>query len=254
MLFGTIVGVFVAGGPHFYGFWMLPEETPLRVSFDPSANPNGLVFSAAYSKTFTIFNDLFVGASFKGFALTAEGRFANLSGEYNGTGSESAISLGYAYSILEGFKVGMSVSYYQIVSPRQDIPTMQSFGVHLATRFKVYDRWKVGLFVRNLNSPDIGGVPLPTVGGGYIAFMPKTTITTGVGVYKDQYSGISFGVGGSWRLYEILNLRATMRYDGRFPTFYAGFSLNTAKLLSDVLVSVHPELPIGTYFGISYVH
>ncbi|NPA80017.1 MAG: hypothetical protein GXO29_03075 [Thermotogae bacterium] len=254
MSLSIIVGVFVAGGPHLSGFWMLAEETPLKVSFDPTSVPRDLSVSIAYSKTFSIFNDVFVGASYRGASVALEGRFSRLEGEYEGTASEVTASAGYSHEILEGLRLGLSLSYYQLGTPRPDIPKLQALGVHLASRFKVYDRWNVGLFVRNLNSPDMGGTPLPTLLGGYISFLPKATINTAVGLYKDQYGGINFGIGGSWRLYDILNLKATMRYDGHFPTFYMGFTLNTLRLSSDVLVSVHPELPLGTYFGINYSH
>ncbi len=252
MLFNAITGVLVAGGPHLAGLWMMPEATPLRVSFDPASNPERLSVSAAYSQSFAIFNDAYVGVGFKGLALSLEGRFARLEDEYKGTASEIAATLGYAHNVFPGFRLGGSFSYYQLNTPRPDVPRLQAFGLHLSSSFTVYDRWNVGLFARNVNAPDIGGTPLPTLLGGYISFLPKATIRTSVGLYKDQYSGINFGLGGSWRLYDLLTLRGSMRYDGEFPTFYLGFTLQTASISSDVLATVHPELPLSTYIGLNY--
>ncbi len=254
MLFNVITGVLVAGGPHLSGFWMMPEATSLRVSFDPASNPERLSVSAAYSQSFAVFNDLFVGVGFRGLSVALEGRVARLEGEYSGSASEMAATLGYAHDVFSGFRLGGSFSYYQINTPRPDIPRLQAFGLHLSSSFVVYDRWNVGLFARNVNAPEIGGTPLPTLLGGYISFLPKATIRTSVGLYKDQYSNLNFGLGGSWRLYEILTLRGSMRYDGEFPTFYLGFTLQTARVSSDIMVTAHPELPMSTYIGLNYGH
>ncbi len=252
MLFNSLMGLLVAGGPHLTGLWMMPDATPLRVSFDPASNPNALSVSAAYSQSFRIFNDAFVGVGFRGFALALEGRFAQLEGEFNGTASEVSVSAGYAHDVFKGFRLGASFSYYQLSTPRPDVPRLQSFGVHLSSAFKVYDRWNVGLFARNVNVPELGGTPLPTLLGGYISFLPKSTIRTAIGLYRDQYSELNFGIGGSWVVYEILTLRGSMRYDGEFPTFYFGFTLQTGGISSDILVGAHPELPISTYIGLNY--
>lgn len=253
MLFNAITGVLVSGGPYLSGMWFMGDNTPLRVSFDPASSYGDLSVSTVYGRTFSIFNDGFLAVSYRGLSVALEGRFANLEGDYSGTASEVAATVGYSYEVIEGFRLGLSSSLYQINTPREDLKRMQTFALHGSANFRVYDRWRIGLFAKNVNSPEIGGIALPVLLGGYITFLPKSTVRTGVGVMKDQYSpAINFGLGGSWDVNEVFGLRASMRYDGRFPTFYMGFRVGLSDYSTEFLAGVHPELPTTLYASVNY--
>ncbi len=250
-----VVGSFAwSGGPYFSGLWMLPIKTPLRVAFDPSFHTNTLSVSAFYQRGFAIFNEAYFGFSFKGISLVIENLHTELPKEdqFPGSYNEFSTTLGYSTGFLEGSNLGFSISYFQINTPRSDLGRMHSFGLNIGASFEIYDFWKVGFFSKNINSPETGGISLPTFIGGYISFSPSSDITTSFGVLKDQYSNVSFGLGGIWKIVKILSLIASTRYDGNVPSFYAGFSLGKENVYSDVIITIHPDLPASTFLGINY--
>ncbi len=237
----------------FHGLWMIPLENPLRVSFDPSVSYEGLSFYSAYQRSFELFDQGFLGFGYKNLSVCAEGNLVRLpeEDEYSGTYGEFLASLGYSLSIVEGLRIGASISYYQISNPRPDIGNVFSFSLNLGASFKVYEYWRVGVFFKNLNSPEIGGFPMQTFLGSYISYYPRDDIGTSLGVLKDQYGPVNYGFGGEWKLSEILNILASIRYDGRIPSYFAGLSLGTRGFRFIGLFQIHPDLPISYHVGIS---
>ncbi len=237
----------------FHGFWMVPLENPLRVSFDPSVSYEGLSFHSAYQRSFELFDQGFLGFGYKNFSACAEGNLVRLpeEDEYSGTYGEFLASLGYSIPIVEGMRIGASFSYYQINNPRPDIGKVFSFSLNLGASFKVYEYWKVGVFFKNLNLPEIGGFPMQAFLGSYISFYPRDDIGTSLGVLKDQYGPVNYGFGGEWKLSEILNVLASIRYDGKVPSYFTGLSLGTRGFRFIGLFQIHPDLPISYHVGIS---
>jgi hypothetical protein len=238
----------------FYGFWMIPFNNPARVSFDPSVSYDVFSLYSAYQRSFNLIDQGFLGFGYRGFSLYAEGSFINLPSEdeFSGTYGEFSANFGYSFSPVEGMRLGASLSYYQINNPRPDVGNRSSFGLNLGASFKVYEFWKVGIFAKNLNSPEIGGFPLQTFVGSYISFSPREDITTALGVLKDQYGPVNYGIGGEWKMAEILKILASVRYDGRVPSYFAGLSLNVRYFQFINLFQIHPDLPISYHVGFSW--
>ncbi len=243
-----------SGGPYFAGFWMIPMHRVFRVSFDPSFHSNGYSFSIGYQKGFSLMNQVFAGFGYKGINLLAENMYVNLpeEDEYSGRYNEFSLTAGYSIIMVDALNIGLSISYYQIEVPRRDIPTLSTFGLNIGARFKIYEFWKVGIFSKNINLPELGGLTMPTSIGGYISFSPKADITTSFGAIKDQYGSVNFGFGGIWRIFEVLNIIASLRYDGNVPSYYAGVSVGVKKMSADIITNIHPDLPLSYFFGLNY--
>jgi hypothetical protein len=239
----------------FHGFWMIPVNNPLRVSFDPSVSYGGLAFYSAYQRSFDLFDQVFLGVGYKNLSVYAEGISVNLpkEDEYSGTYGEFSATFGYSISPVEGMRAGASFSYYQINNPRPDVGNRYSFGLNLGASFKVFEFWNLGIFAKNLNSPEIGGFPLQTFLGSYISFSPREDLTTSLGLLKDQYGPVNYGLGGKWKLADILAVLASLRYDGKVPSYFSGISLSLKNLQFISLFQIHPDLPISYHLGISWI-
>lgn len=251
----TLLGAFGwSAGPLFYGFWFLPIENPLRFSFDPTTTFKGFSFSTGYQRGFSLLNQGFLGLGYKNFAITVEDMFVDLpeEDEYRGRYNEFSATAGYTLKILEGFNLGISLSYFQISNPRDDIGTKYSFGANIGAGFKIYEFWHLGIFSKNLNSPDIGGFSMPTFLGSYLVFSPRSDMKTAIGVLKDQYGDINYGLGGIWRINDLIDIMASLRYDGNVPSYFAGFSLNASGFNFIAISNFHPDLPLSFYAGLGY--
>jgi len=87
----------------FHGFWMIPFNNPVRVSFDPSVSYDGFSLYSAYQRSFNLIDQGFLGLGYKGFSLYAEGSFINLPSEdeFSGTYGEFSANLGIPFRPLK---------------------------------------------------------------------------------------------------------------------------------------------------------
>lgn len=194
------------------------------------------------------------------------------SSEYFGNSltSESAYSISHGFylqkDIISTLSVGYTVNLYQIdygqsAGPSGDgsdginLGSGYGFGIDLGIQGSLHERSWIGLFAKNVNSPEMGSAlsssRLPrslAVGFGYEPYYGLKTnflIFQAIGGYKTQYRA-----GIEYRVTPWLIMRTGVNTEPNRIGF--GFGINKWGLLMDYAFVSHPVLPETHQFSLGY--
>jgi len=237
-------------------------------------NPAGLSYNHNYAiGTFykTLYGGLGVGlrnfqvtvivpVSKSVVAMTFNETGANLSSEgydtsYTGTYKEDAWTVSLSRTMTEDLSVGINFHYYRFREPR--FGGTSAMGIDLGIIAKVYERWKLGGYIGNINRPSLQGkyrdYPIPTVISVGISYSPWQGILTSVQAEKTPDWQTRFSIGQEILLAkDKIALRAGISTQGELITPTIGFGFNTSRIRLNYAGVFHLELPVSHVFGITY--
>jgi len=201
-------------------------------------------------------------------ALGYQGSSTQYSG--NTLASESAFSISHAFylqkDIISTLSIGYTVNLYQLDygqsagtsgdgSDGMDLGNGFGFGLDLGILGSLHERSWVGLFAKNINSPEMGGAlsssRLPrslAIGFGYEPYYGLTTnfmIFQAIGTQKTQYRA-----GLEYRVLDWMVLRTGVNTDPN--RIGLGFGIEKWGVLMDYAFISHPVLPETHQFSIGY--
>ncbi|MDO9549212.1 MAG: hypothetical protein Q7J65_09645 [Candidatus Marinimicrobia bacterium] len=214
-----------------------------------------------------------------GVAALPLGKFGTVALGYHGSStqysgntlaSESAFSISHAFylqkDIISTLSIGYTVNLYQIdygqsAGPSGDgsdginLGSGYGFGVDLGIQGSLHERSWIGLFAKNVNSPEMGSAlsssRLPrslAIGFGYEPYYGLTTnfmIFQAIGNQKTQYRA-----GFEYRVLDWLVLRSGVNTEPN--RIGCGFGINKWGLLMDYAFISHPVLPETHQFSLGY--
>lgn len=242
------------------------------VSDDASAihfNPAGLSsigemeFSALYKNLYGIVNNGTFNFVLPTYLGTVGFSFQNIfvKGEYTTVDeenlgektleSEKAITLSYGRALNKNLSFGCNFIGYQLTQAR--FGSASAFGVDLGFLANVYEKWRLGFFTHNLNSPTLGvekkhNLPrLLTLG---LSFTPYDGVVSSVDFSKEVGKDTRLSFGQEFRILEGFTLRAGLSTLPVKASFGVGFFIRNFEI--DYSVVNHEVLPLTHIFGVSY--
>lgn len=240
---------------------------PLDAIYNPAGlvNLNSIKIISYFRKPFGLFQS--AGA---GFAVpTKIGvsaislRWFSVKGEYRGSDStliddnstlhsESTISFSHALNLQKNFAAGFSLNIYNLKQAR--FGSTFAWGLDLGFSGNLYRKWKMGISVHNLNSPEVGKEhpeDLPRVVRAGVAFSPVENISSSFDFRHEVGYPVRIAFGQEFTLSEYLMLRAgiqtePVRFSGGITISYSGFNI-------DYAIIQHSELPFTHQIALGYV-
>ncbi|MCK9483605.1 MAG: hypothetical protein M0R34_04510 [Candidatus Marinimicrobia bacterium] len=201
-------------------------------------------------------------------ALGYQGSSTTYSG--NSLASETAVSLSHGFflqkDIISTLSIGYTLNLYQLDygqsagvsgdgSDGIDLGSGFGFGLDLGIQGSLHERTWVGLYVKNINSPEMGSAlsaqRLPrslAIGLGYEPYYGLTTtfmVYQKIGTEKTQYR-----VGLEYRVMPWLVLRTGVNTEPNRLGF--GFGLEKWGVMVDYAFISHPLLPETHQFSLGY--
>jgi len=193
-------------------------------------------------------------SSYAGNTLSTESAYSISHAFYLQKDLISSLSLGYTLNLYQ-IDYGQSAGTAGDGSNGMDLGNGFGFGIDLAVTGSLHERSWVGLFVKNINSPEMGGALSSTrlprslaVGFGYEPYYGLKTnflIYQVIGSQKTQYRG-----GIEYRVMPWLILRSGINTDPNRIGF--GFGINKFGFGLDYAYISHPVLPETHQFSIGY--
>lgn len=201
-------------------------------------------------------------------ALGYQGSATNYSG--NSLSSESAFSFSHGFylqkDIISTLSIGYTLNLYQLDygqsagvsgdgSDGMDLGGGFGFGIDLGIQGSLHERSWVGLYAKNINSPEMGSAlsssRLPrslAIGVGYEPYYGMTTsfmIFQAIGNAKTQYRA-----GIEYRIMPWLIVRTGINTEPSRIGF--GFGIEKWGVLADYAYVSHPILPETHQFSLGY--
>ena len=163
---------------------------------------------------------------------------------------EQAITLAYGTSFSDFFKIGLSGDIYTIDNAR----TGRSYatGLNIGFLAKLYRKWSLGVFGRNLNQPQFHGHEVdqlpPEIKAG-LAYEPFDGILSEVD-FSVQNDDFRVHVAGEFELFDILFLRTGVKSN---PTIVsAGIGIIYKFINVDYAAELIPELPVSHIISLRF--
>lgn len=226
--------------------------------------PYGLSF---YSNELAIAS-MSVG-KFGSVALSYQGSSTNYSG--NSLTSETAVSLSHGFylqnDIISTLAIGYSVNFYQLDygksagvsgdgSDGMNLGKGFGVGVDIGIQGSLHQRSWIGLFVKNVNSPEMGSSlssqRLPRSLGVGFGYEPYYGLTTSFMVFQpiDDNDDTQYRAGLEYRIAPWIILRTGVNTQ---PTRLGiGFGIEKWGILIDYAYVSHPILPETHQFSLGY--
>lgn len=194
-----------------------------------------------------------IAISFKetGAKLTAEGYDTSYTGAYR----EDAWTLTLARAMTKDLAVGLNFHYFQFREPR--FGGTGAFGIDLGIVSQIYERWKLGGYIGNLNGPSIHGLykdyPIPTIISIGISYSPWRGVVTSIQAEKTPDWSTRFSLGQEIFLAgDKIALRAGISIQDELIKPTIGFGINANPVTLNYAGVFHLELPVSHVFGITY--
>ncbi len=231
-------------------------------------NPAGLFFvterqlTAFYKSPYGVVNNATFNAviptSYGAFGFSLQGIYVkgeetNIEGESLGEKtleSEKAVTLSYGNALNEDLLFGCSIVGYQLTQTR--FGTANTFGVDLGLLADIYDRWRLGFFAHNINSPTLGAEikhNLPRLLSVGVSFIPFDGVISSIDLSKEVGKDTRFSFGQEYRIMENLVLRAGVSTEPIRASF--GIGLSFKRFVFDYSVLNHEVLPMTHIFGVT---
>ena len=174
---------------------------------------------------------------------------------YTGAYREDTWTVTLARKMTKDLSVGLNFHYYQFREPR--FGGTGTFGIDLGVISQIYERWKLGGYIGNLNGPSIHGLyrdyPIPTLIAVGISYSPWQGVNTSIQAEKTPDWPTRFSLGQEIFLAgDKIALRAGISTQGELITPTIGFGVNTKNITLNYAGVFHIELPLSHVFGISY--
>jgi len=192
--------------------------------------------------------------SYSGKTLANETAFSLSHGFYLQKDIISTLSFGYTLNLYQ-LDYGQSAGISGDGSDGIDLGSGLGFGLDLGIQGSLHERTWVGLYVKNINSPEMGssltGQRLPrslALGLGYEPYYGLTTtfmIFQKIGTEKTQYR-----IGLEYRIMPWLVLRTGVNTEPNRIGF--GFGIEKWGVLADYAFISHPLLPETHQFSLGY--
>ncbi len=192
--------------------------------------------------------------SYSGNSLTSETAFSLSHGFYLQKDLFSTLSLGYTLNLYQ-LDYGQSAGVSGDGSDGMNLGSGFGFGLDLGIQGSLHERSWIGLFVKNINSPEMGSTlsaqRLPrsvAIGLGYEPYYGLTTnfvIYQKIGTDKTQYRA-----GLEYRIVPWLVLRTGVNTEPNRIGF--GFGIEKWGILADYAYISHPLLPETHQFSLGY--
>ncbi|MEO0083182.1 MAG: UPF0164 family protein [candidate division WOR-3 bacterium] len=165
--------------------------------------------------------------------------------------SEKIITLAHGFNLIEDIAFGYNIHGYSLT--QRDFGTGYSLGIDFGVLTRIYQRWRAGFFVHNINNPKMGSVKkynLPRLLNFGIAYRPTYGITSSLDISKEVGQPTRILVGQEFQIIEnYLTLRAGIQTE---PIRFAfGLRSGVKNISVDYAMTTHPELPITHNFGIT---
>ncbi|HCL00176.1 MAG TPA: hypothetical protein DHW42_08765 [Candidatus Marinimicrobia bacterium] len=193
-------------------------------------------------------------SDYSGNSLTSESSYSISHGFYLQKDIISTLSIGYTVNLYQ-IDYGQSAGTSGDGSDGINLGSGYGFGIDLGIQGSLHERSWIGLFAKNVNSPEMGSAlsssRLPrslAVGFGYEPYYGLKTnflIFQAIGGHKTQYrAGIEYRV-MSWMI-----MRCGVNTEPNRIGF--GFGINKWGLLIDYAFVSHPVLPETHQFSLGY--
>ncbi len=163
---------------------------------------------------------------------------------------EQAITLAYGSSFNESFKFGLGTDIYIIDNERTG--RSYAFGVNFGLLGKLYKKWSMGVFVKDLNRPQFGS-------DEYAEILPEIKAGLSYEPFKGILSELDFSIkdddlrihtAAEFELFNLLYLRTGVKTN---PMVVAGGAGIVYKFMRfDYAAELIPELPLSHSATISF--
>ncbi len=240
---------------------------------DPSEaiyNPAGIAFlkgmrvNAFYKKPFGFVNSAGASISFENTlgSTAINARWLSVKGDYRSSDSslisqdaelhrEMFFSVTHAIKLNEFFYSGLSVSAYSLKQER--FGSAYALGLDFGVLGSLYRVWKIGVSMRNINSPSVGRESpeyLPRVIRAGLSFSPSDKISTSVDFRQEIGYPLRISFGQEYGVSDYLFVRAGVQTEP--VRFSAGFSLYYSQFGFDYSVIQHSVLPLTHVLSMGY--
>ncbi|MBN1756175.1 hypothetical protein JW877_08195, partial [bacterium] len=262
----------------FASVWSLPFEfppplpqigalggvsTPLEGNLAGSvSNPAGLADLNGYGVALSyckLYNQSFLGYTSiaSGLSISKYGvmglAYRNIAVKYEGAilTNEQTFTLSHGFTIMNdihtSLDIGYSLNIYSLKYGQSgegvDLGSCYTFGFNLGLQANIYGRTHVGVFIENVNSPNIGvefREPLPQRLKFGLGYEPYDFILTLFEIEKEFDKDIQLHFGIEARPYKVFAVRiGTQNEPSRFS---AGLGLNVGGTTFDYSMQTHPVL------------
>lgn len=229
------------------GLFLVREKQLTAFYKKPYGVVNNATFNAVLPTSYGTF-----GFSFQ--SIYVKGEETNINGESLGEKTlenEMALTVSYGGSLNKDLSYGCNVVGYQLTQAR--FGTANTFGIDIGVLADIYDRWRLGFFAHNINSPQLGSEKkhnLPRLLSLGLSFSPFNGVTSSVDLSKEVGKDTRFAFGQEFSILKNLTLRAGVSTEPIRASF--GVGLSVQNFLLDYSVVTHEVLPLTHIFGLTY--
>ncbi|KQC13247.1 MAG: hypothetical protein APR63_09085 [Desulfuromonas sp. SDB] len=242
-------------------------SNPLEAIYNPGGltNIDNIEVVSYYRKPYGLFQS--AGA---GFAIPSKIgvsalnlRWFSVQGDYRNGDSilieadaelhrEATVSLSHGVALQDNFSIGSTVHVYNLKQAR--FGSTYALGFDLGVAGTLYDYWKVGISLHNINSPSLGKEnpeELPRVLRAGFAFSPTSSINSSFEIRHEVGFPLRFSTGHEFTVSRYLTFRTGVQTEP--VRFSAGLSINFNPFILNYAVVQHAVLPWTHQISVGYI-
>ncbi len=225
-------------------------------------NPAGLAFLSR-PEISAYYNYLYasIGSGLKGLALQfgplnfLGRRFAfsiirlgaDFDGPDGGVYAENTFVITHGFQLTDGIYGGVNFNFYYLQNP-SNIGNAYTYGVDIGLLAAVYENWKIGFLIHNLNTPRLdaltGEEELPSWISAGVSFRGGKYSLTSVEFREMKGHPVRVSIGEEVRIFSFMKLRAGVMNEGDLFRFTGGTGFNVGRFTLNYAFWYNSDLPI----------
>jgi len=164
-----------------------------------------------------------------------------------GTYAENTLVLSHGFFISSNLMAGVSLNIYYLQNPG-DLGNASTAGLDIGMLANFYRRWRLGLFIHNLNKPTLnasgGREELPLWISAGVSFRAGRYSLTSVDFRKSRDQDLRISIGEEVELMERVKIRAGVLSEGDLFKFSSGIGASMGRFGLDYAIIFDPDLPL----------
>ncbi len=173
-----------------------------------------------------------------------------------GTYAENTVVFSHGIQVSDRLLAGVSLNIYYLQNPG-DLGNALAFGFDMGLLARIYDRWKMGIMVHNLNNPSLeaegGREELPLWLSAGVSYRIGKYSLTSVDFRKSRDHDLRVSIGEEVKIADYLKVRAGVLNEGDLFRFSSGFGTTLGRFGLDYAIVFNPDLPLTHTLSFRFV-
>jgi len=190
------------------------------------------------------------------FALSIIRLGADFDGPDGGSYAENTFVITHGFRLADNIYGGFNFNLYYLQNP-SNIGDAYTYGIDVGFLAAVYENWRVGILLHNINTPRLNAIigveELPAWISAGVSFSGGKYSLTSVEFREMQGYPMRISIGEEVRIFPFVRLRAGVMSEGDLFRFTSGAGFNVGKFRLNYALWYIPDLPLTHTVSLEFI-